>query len=568
MVAAGLLVFSFSFLTVVLCAPLAHETLHVHDTRSAAPPGYTTSGTPHPDTVLQLRVALKQSNPQGLVDKLYDVSTPGSVNYRKFLSKAEVENYTSPSVESLAAVTAWLDRNDVKTVPGATGQWLNIEVPVAKANTMLDAEFSTFQHADMGITAIRTLTYSVPASVKPHIDFIFPATVFPVKAKKSFVNVNISSSHHNASTHSARASVDSSCDDAMTPACLQALYNIPTTPATQKSNNLAVSSFVSSFASKTDLKSFLGQFRPDMSSSTQFSLQTIDGGVNDESQASVEGSLDTQYTVGIATNVPTTFFSVGSNNGGDLTGFLDLVNSFIAQDTAPTVFTTSFGFPEALVSQDLAMNLCNAYAQLGARGTSIFFSSGDSGVDDGEGDECTVFRPTFPSGCPFVTVVGATQGTAPEVAAELSSGGFSNLFPMPKYQSAAVASYLKTLGTTNAGLFNKTGRAYPDVSAAGISYQVTINGTVTPVSGTSASTPLFASVVALLNDRLISAGQSTMGFLNPFLYSTGKSALNDITEGSNPGCSTSGFPAASGWDPVTGLGTPDFDKFLSALKLS
>jgi len=54
----------------------------------------------------------------------------------------------------------------------------------------------------------------------------------------------------------------------------------------------------------------------------------------------------------------------------------------------------------------------------------------------------------------------------------------------------------------------------------------------------------------LLNDRLIGAGKSVLGFLNPFLYSTGASALNDITTGSNPGCNTNGFPVAAGWDPV------------------
>lgn len=65
-------------------------------------------------------------------------------------------------------------------------------------------------------------------------------------------------------------------------------------------------------------------------------------------------SLDIQYTVGTATNVPITFFTVGSNNNGDLTGFLDLVNNLIAQEEPPSVFTTSFGFPEALVGSDLA----------------------------------------------------------------------------------------------------------------------------------------------------------------------------------------------------------------------
>ena len=69
-------------------------------------------------------------------------------------------------------------------------------------------------------------------------------------------------------------------------------------------------------------------------------------------------SLDIQYTVGMATGVPTTFFTVGDSNDGDLTGFLDLVNQFIAADVPPTTFTTSFGFPEELVPQDLASYAC------------------------------------------------------------------------------------------------------------------------------------------------------------------------------------------------------------------
>ena len=55
---------------------------------------------------------------------------------------------------------------------------------------------------------------------------------------------------------------------------------------------------------------------------------------------------------------------------------------------------------------------------------------------------------------------------------------------------------------------------------------------------------------------------SPLGFLNPFLYSTGASALNDITSGDNPGCDTDGFPAIPGWDPVTGFGTPNFGKLV------
>ncbi|KAJ7452721.1 hypothetical protein B0H11DRAFT_283160 [Mycena galericulata] len=75
-------------------------------------------------------------------------------------------------------------------------------------------------------------------------------------------------------------------------------------------------------------------------------------------------------------------------------------------------------------------------------------------------------------------------------------------------------------------------------------------------------------MVALVNDRLIAAGKPVLGFLNPFLYSpAGKASFTDVTSGSNPGCNTNGFSASPGWDPVAGLGTPNFDLLLSALGL-
>ena len=162
-----------------------------------------------------------------------------------------------------------------------------------------------------------------------------------------------------------------------------------------------------------------------------------------------------------------------------------------------------------------------------------------------------------------MTSVGSTQGINPETAASFTSGGFSNLFAQPSYQADAVAGYLKTLGNTNSGLFNPKGRAFPDVATQGVQFAIEVDGQLQGVDGTSASSPTFASVVALLNDALLNQGKSSLGFLNPMLYSQGAAALNDITSGSNPGCGTDGFPAVEGWDAVTGLGTPDFEKLLT-----
>lgn len=71
------------------------------------------------------------------------------------------------------------------------------------------------------------------------------------------------------------------------------------------------------------------------------------------------------------------------------------------------------------------------------------------------------------------------------------------------------------------------------------------------VSGTPASGSVFASIIALINDRLAAAGKAPLGFLNPLLYSNAACLFNDITTGSNPGCGTNGFPAEAGWDPVS-----------------
>lgn len=111
----------------------------------------------------------------------------------------------------------------------------------------------------------------------------------------------------------------------------------------------------------------------------------------------------------------------------------------------------------------------------------------------------------------------------------------------------------------SAETFNKSGRAFPDVSAIGLNVSVVLGGGVQVAGGTSASTPIIASIVTLLNEARIAQGKGPIGFLNPILYANPQ-AFNDITEGKNPGCGTEGFQAQPGWDPVTGLGSPIYPK--------
>lgn len=181
------------------------------------------------------------------------------------------------------------------------------------------------------------------------------------------------------------------------------------------------------------------------------------------------------------------------------------------------------------------------------------------------------FTPSFPGGCPYVTSVGATEvpegvdvaaaiasGIPPETAADFTGGGFSNVFTLPEYQSEAVTSYLTTVTPDfnfTAAQFNNSGsaRAFPDVSANGASYVIAVIRQFALVFGTSASSPAFGSVVTLINEQLAAAGKKPVGFINPVLYAN-PGVMNDIVNGTNPGCGTEGFSASAGWDPVTGLG--------------
>ncbi|KAH9038462.1 subtilisin-like protein [Lactarius pseudohatsudake] len=260
----------------------------------------------------------------------------------------------------------------------------------------------------------------------------------------------------------------------------------------------------------------------------------------------------------------------------DLTAFMQKYRSE-ANDATFTVVEVNNGGggehpsdsnEEHFTPRDYAIYVCNQFARLGVRGVSVPQSSGNDGIGKGTclRDDGTVrFGPTFPGTCPYVTVVGRTTDYEPEVAAVFSGGGFSDYFERPPYQEEAVSTLLHDLGNRYQGLYNASGRGIPDIAAQAVGARIFLNGNEREESGTSLATPVVAGIIPLLNDWLISTGQDPLDFLNPCLYGRGLAALNDITEGSNLGCGTDGFSAIAGWDPVTGLGTPNFRKMLEQL---
>ncbi|PIL24838.1 hypothetical protein GSI_12724 [Ganoderma sinense ZZ0214-1] len=543
----------------------------LHENVKSVPDGFVSLGSAQPQDIVKLRIALAQPNKNAIADAVYNVSDPSNSLYGQHLSKAEVEALIAPSQDTKNAVSSWLQENGLNpTTTSPAGDWISISVPVSQANSLFAANFTTFVHQDSDKQFIRTLSYSLPKSLQGHVDLVHPTVIFPEPAELTSAKPKKKRAFHKVEPVGRGTSSD--CANGTTPACLRDLYRIPITPATNKKNSLGVTGFFGNNAHYSFLESFLKMYRPDVDLKTSnFTSVGIDGGSNDQDYPSVsEGELDIQYTVGMATSVPVTYYFIGYDAQDDLGGFLDEANLLLGLENPPLVLTTSYGRRENSISLELTKKLCNVYAQLGARGTTILYASGDSGPGCSS-TNATLFQPTFPSNCPFVTSVGGTQGYAPEEAWQGSSGGFSNYYRRPFYQTTAVVPYLALHGHQNVGRYNASGRAFPDIAAKADNFLI-LEPTVFAVSGTSASSPTVASIVALLNDRLLNKGRPPLGFLNPWLYSVGQFAFTDITKGnSSIQCDENdpprGFSAEVGWDPVTGLGTPRFDKLVSLLGL-
>src|SRR6266480_4356990 len=211
------------------------------------------------------------------------------------------------------------------------------------------------------------------------------------------------------------------------------------------------------------------------------------------------------------------------------------------------------------------------------QGITFFASSGDNGPTDYANVQLKLSStPTtsFPTDDPWVTSVGGTslnrEGTAFQESVwngsgGASGGGFSIFFSTPSYQMTLPTSVQNQLNNRR-GVPDIAGDADP---STGLAYYNTEGGWI-HVAGTSASSPLWAAFMAIANQM---AGHP-LGFINPTLYKLAASSaytqdFHDITIGNNSvnrhSVQVQGYPAVTGWDPVTGLGTPVLDKLLPDL---
>jgi tripeptidyl-peptidase-1 len=332
------------------------------------------------------------------------------------------------------------------------------------------------------------------------------------------------------------------------------------------------------------------------------------------STGDVEAQLDMQMQSGIGQGAQH-YFAVQEG------WMYEFGQSVFADSTAPWVISMSYGWPEENQCEaNVLGDNCKGenipgwktylvraeteFLKITATGRTIIASSGDTGAP-GDNNNCdsTKFplHPGYPATGAWLLSVGGTtlantagtnarqldlQGTEPAICQVkgcvcststteetctfqnsdyTAGGGFSLIIPQPRWQQAAVATYLASGATVPAaGKFNSSMRAFPDVT--GIGENVLLIGPNGFVGGTSASCPLWAGLVSLLNDYRFNNGLKPMGHIAPLIYTIQAAHpdyFNDITTGCNQctesGCCQGlGYCATTGWDPVTGFGTPNF----------
>lgn len=531
------------------------------------------------------------------------MSDPDHHRYGQHLKAHEVHQLVEPAEETTNAVHEWLadygvDTSDLTYSPAK--DWITVTLPVEAIEEMLNTKYAVYRHED-GSQLVRTPKWSLPIHLHEHIDTIQPTNSwFRAKPQSTMVKVNEMLDEKPGMRYYSNASVSDVCQTkSVTPTCRRILYEtIDYQVQSADTNLMGLTDYLNETNNRNDTYQMLSTYRPEANESAwQFQFDSIANGTTaqvyteeaEEEQTGVEGNLDVQNMLSFAWPTKLIAYTTGgsppynpdaSTTSNTNEPYLVWLESVLAEsdDEIAKVISTSYDDDEQTVPQSYAVRVCNDLAQLGARGVSLFFSSGDYGIGptgycvSNDGRNTSTFLPLFPSTCPYVTSVGATKSFNPEVAVTgswASGGGFSSYFARPSYQDSVVPAYVDSLDGKYSAFYNASGRGYPDLSAQGYADVIVWDNIYATVGGTSAASPTIAALFALVNDALLAAGKAPIGFLNPWLYKKGYQAFTDITSGSAEGCGEIsdgvGFPAQEGWDAVSGFGTPKFKSILQTL---
>lgn len=527
-----------------------------------------------------------------LEDLVANVSNPAHAAYGKYWTATEVAQLTRPAFPtSTAAYTAalgWDCRFDIDV-------WACQNVSATELETHWDVGFLTFAQVNRtGRAGTRLVTRAtrgpaLPDAVAAEVVFVAGLGVTP--PWKPLIK-------------------DDNNDSVVIPVTMRTMFNVPSGLQLTPNVSLAAVQF-------QDMSAFLDTDLQQQATAVgvPYCAPTVFVGPFDNSTAGDESALDAAVITGLACGatlwwqtVPTWLWDY-AHGRAHATSFPDVSSISWGWWTGGqcTIDSAACGRMNATTSYVYVNRVEAELAKTALMGQTHVVASGDAGCH-GRTDENCAFeacRAIYPGSSKYVTSVSATaiqygSGTpvpspVPPVCAGMqcaaggkhgpcylnapntgcfwtAGGGIAGAVTRPAYQAAAVGEYLKSANNLPPSNDYGTGRGYPDVSALGHNVVVVMNGGIGTADGTSASTPMVASFLTMVNQARVNAGQPKLGLANPWLYALAAknpAAFGKVADGNNActeeTCCATGFfsgPAAGLWDPVTGLGTPNISALL------
>ncbi|RPE33543.1 protease pro-enzyme activation domain-containing protein [Kitasatospora cineracea] len=498
------------------------------------------------DRRISVAVSLKLRNTAELDRFLAAVATPGTAEYGHYLTPAQFTERFGPTSADVEQVRAFLAAQGLKVDSVSTNRQV---VNATGTSAQVAAAFGTHEstYTDPQQSGRAFFANDAAASV--------PAALAGVVEGVSGLN-----DHTVRTTRIAKpgAATPHATPSGFGPATYDGAYRLNQLGADGTGSTVALWEFDG--YKSTNLTTYDSQFGL---SGPAVSTVSVDGANYDSKPGDGQGEveLDSEIVRGVAPKATQLVYEAPNSDQGEI----DMAAKIVA-DNRVSVISISWGScePDTTASSMTAVN--NSFKQAAAQGISIFSASGDDGSRDctRSTSGSTVKAVDFPASSPYNTGVGGTNlkvsGTtySSESAWSTAGGGVSTQYAKPSWQT----------GTGVSG----TMRTVPDVSSnadPNSGFAIYTQGTSSPgwqvYGGTSAAAPLWSGFAALYNQKALGAAKPVLGEANPKIYavtnsSSYGSAFHDVTSGANQDFSTK-----TGYDQVTGWGTPIADGLANAL---
>jgi kumamolisin len=512
----------------------------------AALPGWQDVGAADPKQQIEVSVFLRRGSKPGEFPPaaLMGARLP---HERKYLTREEFARLHGASAADVKKIRAFAAQYGLRVVSeDRASRMVKLSGTVQSFNDAFGANLRRYEHRS-GAFRCRTGSLTIPAELELVVEGVFgldnrPQTKAHFRLRKKKPNVH------------AKAAAAS-----YSPLQVAQAYGFPS-GATGAGQCIGVIELGGGYRA-SDLDAF---FRSLGITTPKVTAVSIDGAANsptgDASGPDGEVELDIEVAGAIAPGAQiATYFAPNTDQG-----FIDAVSTAVHDAKLKlSILSISWGGPEdtwTAQSRDALNSACQDAATMGV---TVLAASGDDGASDGS----TSGTPTvdFPAASPYVVGCGGTKLTISGAAIgseqawnELSAnegatgGGVSEVFALPSYQQGANVPKAPN-GFVGRGVPDVAGDADPETG-----YNVFVDGQQTVIGGTSAVAPLWAGLLALINESL----GTNVGYVNALLYSAKvEPTFHDITSGSN-----GDYSAGKGWDACTGLGSPNGAALMKALR--